>query len=129
MPFHFQHLSSTTGLIYSWILANASITQNERSYEREKLSGFSHTTYDLQYLINKICGKTFCCSCFAQLCQTLLWPHGLQPAGLLCSRDFPDNNTGVGCHFLLQKTLLKFKRKSIFWWFNNHIVPSYICRV
>ena len=56
-------------------------------------------------------------------------PHGLQPARLLCSWDFLGNNTGVGCHFLLQETLLKFKRKSIFWWFNNHIVPSYTCRV
>ena len=29
-------------------------------------------------------------------------PHGLQPARLLCPWDFPDRNTGVGCHFLLQ---------------------------
>ena len=29
-------------------------------------------------------------------------PHGLQPARLLCSWDFPGKNTGVGCHFLLQ---------------------------
>ena len=27
-------------------------------------------------------------------------PHGLQPARLLCSWDFPGKNTGVGCHFL-----------------------------
>ena len=31
-----------------------------------------------------------------------LRPHGLQPARLLCLWDFPGNNTGVGCHFLLQ---------------------------
>ena len=31
-----------------------------------------------------------------------LWPHGLQPARLLCSWDFPGKSTGVGCHFLLQ---------------------------
>ena len=31
-----------------------------------------------------------------------LQPHGLQPARLLCPWDFPGNNTGVGCHFLLQ---------------------------
>ena len=29
-------------------------------------------------------------------------PHGLQPTRLLCPRDFPGRNTGVGCHFLLQ---------------------------
>ena len=31
-----------------------------------------------------------------------LRPHGLQPARLPCPWDFPGNNTGVGCHFLLQ---------------------------
>ena len=35
-----------------------------------------------------------------------LRPHGLYPARLLCPWDFPGNNTGVGCHFLLQKGLL-----------------------
>ena len=28
--------------------------------------------------------------------------HELQPARLLCPWDFPDKNTGVSCHFLLQ---------------------------
>ena len=37
-----------------------------------------------------------------QSCLTLLWPHGLQPSRLLCSREFPGKNTGVDCHFLLQ---------------------------
>ena len=32
----------------------------------------------------------------------LLVPHGLQPARLLCPRDFSGKNTGVGCHILLQ---------------------------
>ena len=38
-----------------------------------------------------------------------LQPHGvyglyeLQPARLLCPWDFPGKNTGVGCHFLLQR--------------------------
>ena len=31
-----------------------------------------------------------------------LQPHGLSPARLLCPWNFPGNNTGVGCHFLLQ---------------------------
>ena len=30
------------------------------------------------------------------------WPHGLQPARLLCPQDFPGKNTGVGRHFLPQ---------------------------
>ena len=31
-----------------------------------------------------------------------LWPHGLQPARLLCPWDSSGKNTGVGCHVLLQ---------------------------
>ena len=31
-----------------------------------------------------------------------LWPFGLYPARLLCPWGFSGNNTGVGCHFLLQ---------------------------
>ena len=31
-----------------------------------------------------------------------LRPEGLQPARLFCLWDFPDKNTGVGSHFLLQ---------------------------
>ena len=33
---------------------------------------------------------------------SVMWPHALQPARLLCPWAFPDKNTGVGCHFLLQ---------------------------
>ena len=32
-----------------------------------------------------------------------LWPHGLQPARLLCPWNFPGKkNTGAGCRFILQ---------------------------
>ena len=34
-------------------------------------------------------------------CTTLLPPHELQLARLLCSWDFPGKNTGMSCHFLL----------------------------
>ena len=32
-----------------------------------------------------------------------LGPHELQSTGLLCPWDFPGKDTGVGCHFLLQR--------------------------
>ena len=35
-----------------------------------------------------------------------LQPHRLQPAGLLGPWNFPDKNTGVGCHFPLQMIFL-----------------------
>ena len=37
---------------------------------------------------------------------TLLQSQGLKPARILCPWDFPDKNTGVGCHFLLQGIFL-----------------------
>ena len=39
------------------------------------------------------------CSC--SVVSNSLWPHGLQPTRLLCPRDSPGKNTGVGCHALL----------------------------
>ena len=44
------------------------------------------------------------CVCI-YVCSIVLDPlqaHGLQPSRLLCLWDFPDKNTGVGYHFLLE---------------------------
>ena len=38
----------------------------------------------------------------AQLCPTLR-PHRLRPTRLLCPWGLPGKDTGVGCHFLLQR--------------------------
>ena len=40
-----------------------------------------------------------------RLCSVMsncLWPHGLQPARLLCPWNFPGKKTREGCYFLLQ---------------------------
>ena len=42
--------------------------------------------------------------------STSLLPHELQPTRLLCLRDSPGKNTGVGCPFLLQ--CMKVKSES-----------------
>ena len=57
-----------------------------------------------QYKVSDAKEAPLCCCCclVTQLCLTLLQPHGLQPARLFCPWDFPGNNTGVDCHFLLQ---------------------------
>ena len=39
----------------------------------------------------------------SQSCLIFLWLHGLKPDRLLCPWKFPEKNTGVGCHFLLQR--------------------------
>ena len=47
------------------------------------------------------------CACVlvASVVSDSLWPHGLQPARLLCPWDPPGKNTGVGCRALLTKFL------------------------
>ena len=49
------------------------------------------------------------CCLVAKLCPTLFGPHGLYPTRLLRPWDFPGENTGVGCHFLLQGIFLTQK--------------------
>ena len=45
----------------------------------------------------------YCIDCLVtHLCPTLLQPHGQA----LCPWDFRGKTTGVGCHFLLQGTLV-----------------------
>ena len=46
----------------------------------------------------------FCIGCVNVSCSVMSdssWPHGLEPARLLCPWDFLGKNIGVGCHFLL----------------------------
>ena len=43
-----------------------------------------------------------CCCLVAKSRLTLLRPHGLKPARLLCPWNFPGKNSGVDSHFLLQ---------------------------
>ena len=44
--------------------------------------------------------------CACSVVSNSLQPYGLKPTRLLCPRDFPGKNTGVGCHFLLQRIFL-----------------------
>ena len=43
-----------------------------------------------------------CCCLVAKSCLTLMKPHELWPARLLCPWGLPGKSTGVDCHFLLQ---------------------------
>ena len=48
-------------------------------------------------------------SCFS--CVRSVRPHRLQPTRFPCPWDSPGNNTGVGCHFLLQCMKVKSERE------------------
>ena len=63
------------------------------------------------YLYVCVCEFWWWCVCLVcdvgQMCSDDLYnslrPHGLWPASLLCPWNLPGKNTGVGCHFLLQR--------------------------
>ena len=46
------------------------------------------------------------CVCVRSVVSNSLQPHGLQPTSILCPRNSPGKNTGVGCYFLLQGIFL-----------------------
>ena len=59
--------------------------------------------YALKYLWQQhLWNVGWCCCLVTKSRLTFCDPHGLFPARLLCPWDFPDKNTGVGSHFLLQ---------------------------
>ena len=45
-----------------------------------------------------------------------LWPHGLKPARFLWPSNYPDKNTRVGCHFLLQRIFLTHGSNPLLLW-------------
>ena len=47
-----------------------------------------------------------CCVLSYSVTSDSLWRRGLQPARALCPRELPGENTGVGCHCLLQGIFL-----------------------
>ena len=64
-------------------------------------SKIEHVVSLLQWVEWRVCERV--CSA-AQSC--LFATYRLEPTRLLCPWDFPGKNTGVGCHFLLQKIFL-----------------------
>ena len=61
--------------------------------------------YILIYII-RMCVCVCVCVLSCSVVPNSLWPHGLQPARLLCPWNFPGKNIGVGCHFLPQGIFL-----------------------
>ena len=69
-------------------------TGNHAGIQRRKLE-------HLVLLLGCILKKHSCL--VVRLCSTFCGPHGLQPTWLLCPWNYPGKNTGVSCHFLLQR--------------------------
>ena len=76
------------------------------SYEKSVLSmSVTLQTQTWRAGINWGLTDTHCCGCclVTSIVSDSVWPHGLQPARLLCPWDSPGKNTGVHCHSLLQR--------------------------
>ena len=70
-------------------------------------SGKLSVSFLTKTLILHYQGPTFTALCICvhtQLCSTRSDP--MEPTRLLCPWDYPSKNTGVCCHFLLQRVLL-----------------------
>ena len=77
-------------------------------YEFEQTLGDSEGWGSLEILRCRNMTKRFKVLLLLFSCSVLsdsFWPHGLELARLLYPGDFPDKNTGVGYHFLLQGML------------------------
>ena len=60
---------------------------------------------DLKYYLSVNCNIEWKWSVSCLVVSYSLQTHGLYPTRILCLRDSPGKNTGVGCHFLLQGNL------------------------
>ena len=68
-------------------------------FDSGKLSFSPRATSSLRYRSHNIC--SFLLFSHSVMSNSLR-PHGPWPVRLLCPRDSPGKNTGLGCHFLLQ---------------------------
>ena len=81
----------------AWWAAVCGVAQSQTRLKRLSCSSSSK-----RYTV---CECVCVCLLVAQSCLTLLQPHGLQAAELLCPWDSPGKNIGVGCHLCLQGIL------------------------
>ena len=64
---------------------------------------------------------SLCCCQVDSVVSDSVRPHGLQPTRLLHPWDSPGKNTGVGCHFLLQRHSLVPLNFLPLKWYRLHI--------
>ena len=99
--------SGNLGVFFLFLIANVLVNKNYlylifAFYYRELL--FHILLYHFQFPLSVYLSYflTYQNACSVGKSCLPLQPHRLQLARLLCPRDFPGKNTGVGCHFLLQ---------------------------
>ena len=106
----FYLLISNLFLTSQWSLDFTIDTHSSDSLSIFSLSCCFQGLLTCQSQLAGVCVGVWVCVCVcvcarARACSVVydsLRPCGLQPTTLLCPWDFPAENTGVGCHFLLQ---------------------------
>ena len=69
----------------------------------QSVKGIFHQVLgQLQEALPTYCIPSHGCACVLPSCPTLYNPMDCSPPGCSVHGDFPDKNTGVGCHALLQ---------------------------
>ena len=77
-----------------------------------------HKLVNKQVIVCAMCSVT-------QSCPTL-WSQGLQPTSL-CPWDFPEKNTGVGCHFPLQEIFpTQGLKLHLLYWQTGSLTPCHL---
>ena len=109
----FPTQGSNSGLLHCWqILYHLSYQEKQERFDSLFCYRFSQvrTPLDRRWgvLLPGVCVCVCVCVCMLShsVMSDSLWPHGLQPARILCQWDFLGRNIGVGCHVLLQGVLL-----------------------
>ena len=67
---------------------------------------YNHCDLVVTLVTTHFLAKCYCQCLVALVMSDSLRPYGPQDAGLLCPRDYPGKNTGVGCHILLHEIFL-----------------------
>ena len=88
-----------SGSVFRMLRKALRICEDKTSFHLHTISEFSAETKP--HSLSR-CRLGYVVVLVAKSYPTLLQPHGQQPTRLLCSRDFPGKNIGVGCHFLFQ---------------------------
>ena len=86
----------------------------------EPLLGFSHL---LEWCTEL---NAYFCLLVCSVMSDSLQPHRLEPTRLLCPWNSPGKNTGVGCHFLLQRIFLtQGSNPSLLHWQGDSLLLSH----
>ena len=107
-----------------WGRTESDTTEATQQQQQQKSTSLSKHQFILVFLINFyvyifqsiyldsrrfmtiISFMCVCAKLLLKLMSNSLRPYGLQPVRLLCPKDSPGKNTGVGCRFFLQGIFL-----------------------